>query len=879
MHMKQKFTLLLFTLLMAAGIVNAQEVRKVWDFRKGFSQETIDYLTAAAAAGEGWTNSYNAETRIGYFESKARTAGPLTCKVNGEDWVIPETEGLTIGAVSNQHFNIVIGHSSLSPHIWLNGKKAEDYIIVPQVPAGSEVTIVYGSHKDSEARGFKTTGDFKDADGKQQWTTKLMDTVVVINTGAEAADMKLNTTNGMHFHYIGVDTPLAEELPTSKKIGYLFDSTFPGYDANEGDELASYIFPEIMPTKITEPEIVKIDLGSSEASIDLAALEQYDIVVVGPTVRGSNPFASVIKSAIARVPVLQFGPALYEAWGYGKATTTESNTVSVASKWKSNKIFKGEGVAFNEEGGIALVEEGQQLPAFTLNGAEAFFKGDDIVATIGTDSVWHQHNLNSRNAYMMMPYAYGNFMTDAYAAIIANSIVSLIDTKQEAVGAPKPTILTEYKESATVVTLNCSAKRHQIYYTTDGSDPTLESTVYTEPFTVTAATTVKAIATAEGYDVSNVATAEIAIHHLAKSPVIAVEKQEGKTMVSITSDEEGAYIFYNLNGSKLEAESQQYTEPFEVTRTCTITAFVGEMEPLLQSELSQLQVVVEGTAVRNTLLGAFYGNDHTGTGNTMKNGFNFYTEEVIDTRILKDVNGEDSIVNVYKPSDSTYVYNAGKGWKIVSKGQPFVSSNATVSHNVGDFGGYNPESVFDDENSKGEITNNILQFSGVKGVDGDGRKDPASAYAESEQKYQAPFDVVGYIGGLRAKVFVQVSADGENWTEVGTLVGGTKEGKDSSGKDGSNRIWKKTILSYEGNDNVLVRLVSDGRLANIFTVLIKGGDADGIEKATAVSEGDLLRTEVYTVNGMRTNHLVKGINIVKQVYANGVVKTRKVMVK
>ena len=149
--MKKFFTLAMLTLMVAMG-VNAQETRKVWDLRKGFSAETIDKLTSSS----NWTNNYNAETGIGYFESKAsRKVGQIVATVDGEDWVVPETEGLTFGATSNQHLNVVIDHKTLGAHVWLNGKKSEDYMTVPQVPAGSEVTIIYSSHKDTENRGSR----------------------------------------------------------------------------------------------------------------------------------------------------------------------------------------------------------------------------------------------------------------------------------------------------------------------------------------------------------------------------------------------------------------------------------------------------------------------------------------------------------------------------------------------------------------------------------------------------------------------------------------------------------------------------------------------------------------------------------------------------
>ncbi|MBR6431671.1 MAG: chitobiase/beta-hexosaminidase C-terminal domain-containing protein, partial [Muribaculaceae bacterium] len=57
------------------------------------------------------------------------------------------------------------------------------------------------------------------------------------------------------------------------------------------------------------------------------------------------------------------------------------------------------------------------------------------------------------------------------------------------------------------VTITCSTNGAKIYYTTDGSTPTTSSTQYTAPFTLNAATTVKAISEKDG-ETSDVVSAE-----------------------------------------------------------------------------------------------------------------------------------------------------------------------------------------------------------------------------------------------------------------------------------------------------------------------------------------------------------------------------------
>ena len=71
------------------------------------------------------------------------------------------------------------------------------------------------------------------------------------------------------------------------------------------------------------------------------------------------------------------------------------------------------------------------------------------------------------------------------------------------------------------VSISCATEGATIYYTTNGDNPTTNSAVYTEAISVSSNLTIKAMATAEGYDNSAVATAEYAFITLDHAGTLA----------------------------------------------------------------------------------------------------------------------------------------------------------------------------------------------------------------------------------------------------------------------------------------------------------------------------------------------------------------------
>jgi Chitobiase/beta-hexosaminidase C-terminal domain/FG-GAP-like repeat len=114
-----------------------------------------------------------------------------------------------------------------------------------------------------------------------------------------------------------------------------------------------------------------------------------------------------------------------------------------------------------------------------------------------------------------------------------------------------------------------------IYYTTNGSAPTTSSSVYSGPITISASTTIEAIATASGFAQSAVASAAYTLQSPAATPSFTPASGtsfSNSLSVSIADSTPGATIHYTTNGSTPTTTSSVYSSPIAITGTTTIQA-------------------------------------------------------------------------------------------------------------------------------------------------------------------------------------------------------------------------------------------------------------------------------------------------------------------
>ena len=133
---------------------------------------------------------------------------------------------------------------------------------------------------------------------------------------------------------------------------------------------------------------------------------------------------------------------------------------------------------------------------------------------------------------------------------------------------------TTFEESLTI-SMSSMVDDATIYYTLDGSDPTIDSQIYKKKFRINGKTTIKAIAVSEGWTNREVVVSSYALGQ-CPDPVIVSSSGDvfthGQVRVSINWDCEDGVLRYTTDGSDVTAASPEYAGAITIDGTTTIKA-------------------------------------------------------------------------------------------------------------------------------------------------------------------------------------------------------------------------------------------------------------------------------------------------------------------
>lgn len=872
----------IFAIALLAVITLTANAQRKWDFTQ-WSAATVANLQVGAgqvSPESGWSDiekaTGTAPTEVSanncfwqVSASKTQVNGVLTA--NGA--VISETDGLYFTNTADRSLAIAVNYLDANPsdaafgpyhgasYLWLGSSK-KNYFIIPNVTPGSTIKMGVESHKTTDARGVElyvthglTAGisgtKLLNPDGEANAAPTVYEdfTWVVPAEGLTdeanedgTYDIQVYNTNGCHVYYITVSgSNVVEE---GKNIALV----------SNGESYADIFVPEghnyttIAPTEASSVE----------------ALQAYDAVIVSGCVAATDAIVPALKGAIARVPMINFSAALYDA-----SAQTESTTVNVSDA--ENPLFEGlditEGVlALNEAEGVTTVTLGD------------YYASDKILATVGEAVAIHQHNAN-RNTYIYIPND-SQVSAEVIGQLLINAVNVVTATKKEVTATATPAISQKQADGVTTVTISCATAGAKVYYTVDGTEPTTASTVYSAPFNVTAETVVKAYAEADGYNASAVATFTATIAGQTAMPVITVTKNGAESTITIAA-EEGAQVYYSFGSEKVTAATGvQYTAPVVITEPTYVYA-IAQAEGALVSEVTKAYAAVEAlnaetirldeithfTAQNPDWMDNIVAAHESASGSASayyywgKSAWNYYSEEVIGTKEVEvtDENGTvtTEIQNVYAPDANAYreiLSTSATDWKLTSQGQ-VLTGELSLAPEAAVGNGATGRYAETAQDNIGTPSKGVITFGGKTSGD------PYTGTITSTKAFTAPFDVVVYCGngnsGAASNLEIQVSANGTEWTKIADVQ-----------MAATQRYYKKTRVAYNEAGDVYVRvahvgggtkaqvydiiLLDNGELSKAYDATALENEADGIENVTVAPQRQQ-NNFIYDLSGRRVS--------------------------
>ena len=632
-------------------------------------------------------------------------------------------------------------------------------------------------------------------------------------------------------------------------------------------------------------------IDANAEDVTLADLQEYEAVLVTPSVNADSKIAPVLREAVAYQPIVNASADLIQAWGLATLTPSESGMITVSEANLSHSLF---GELPFEDGVLELLPEGVLS---TVTPGE-YLANDDVLATVGEAPFILVHNA-SRNPHILIPFAadvLGDEAPENVNGLVANALKVAGKGKKTVTQAAAPAITSALGKLKTTVSISGAGV---IRYAVGAADVTVDenSPVYTEPFEITEnGTYVKAYAVQDGYLKSDVTSYEVSVQDQADAPTFAMTQDETSTTVEINAAE-GTKIYYTfwLNNGKLDpAGATEYTEPIVLSEEPTAIYAIATSDKALTSEIAEDYVSIKSlnsNTIRMDTVSHFSASQdawypatphESGTGEAKahyywgKNAWNYYSDTVIGTEPVDDGEGNITEKNIYAPAEDairTMAANEGTetDWRLFSQGQVLtgeLTGSSTPIVGNGATGYYYDEAT---DLIGGPANKGYITFGAKK--DGE----PYTAAIESVVTFKAPFDVVAYVGngnsGSKGVLEIQTSTDGKTWTKAGDVK-----------LSDTQRYVKKTRVSVNegGEQYVRIAQVSGGTKAQVHDLYVlnhgdKSSEYTGIEEVLTDEAAEVISVEYYNLNGMRIAEPANGFYIQRSILSNGNVEVKKVV--
>lgn len=330
--------------------------------------------------------------------------------------------------------------------------------------------------------------------------------------------------------------------------------------------------------------------SGSSAAVKIDQASGARVAAASEAIRYSAAWETTASGATAVVAVN--GTTLKSATGTGSVTWTPTRNGTYTL---THKVMNGStqvGSTLSATFTVAGIYPAN--PTISPATETKFVGSQEVTLACGTSGATIYYTLDGSEPTMESLVYDGPFSVTETTTVIARAFFENGDASLETVSATyilnkvatpeiSPASGSTFTDSQTV-TISCPTEGATIYYTTDGSDPTSESTAYRR-FRISGRTIVKAIAYVDGMSVSEIATAEYALGRCADPVIVSAGGetfQHSDNLVTILAAREGTsstaaldqVVRYTVDGSEPTAESPIYTEPFTIDESTVVKAKV-----------------------------------------------------------------------------------------------------------------------------------------------------------------------------------------------------------------------------------------------------------------------------------------------------------------